>query len=275
MPTTVLIAASIIGLLIGTGAGFLYMKLHHRRSPSGSTASFKPKAPPRPPSSDGVFAKGLPAVPNTAITPGPARKALPRKRAGELKEKPVSIRDTTKINKKSIDTGNPLEAFTKEAEAGNYASALRIFDNIPQNMASEKTTQILRLRALYALGRTTEASRLLDNLALDDGELFLIKARLLIDKGETGQAMQCLDKSVQVGAQMAEEAALRRDYLYYRAVCMTLIYEVTPSEERRKDALDGWFEVKNSLRKHPDHAYFRRAVLEMQRIGNGPAPSKG
>jgi hypothetical protein len=74
---------------------------------------------------------------------------------------------------------------------------------------------------------------------------------------------------------MAEEAALRRDYLYYRAVCMTLIYEVTPSEERRKDALDGWFEVKNSLRKYPDHAYFRKAVLEMQRIGNGAVPKKG
>lgn len=273
------IVAGFIGILIVTGAGFVYMQSHARRFASKASVSSRKLEQPQAPIIDSALAAQFAAIRTTAVPEPSAPKALPRKRPGPAEEKDVSTRQTAKSDtdtpEKPTVTGDPLEVFIKETEAGNYASALRMFDKLPQSAAAEKTARILRLRALYALGKTAEASRSMGGLVMDDGELFMIKARMLIDKGETDQALQCLEKSVQVEARMVEPAALRRDYLYYRAVCMTRQYEESPTEERRKNALDGWFEVKNSLRKYPDHAYFRKAVSEMQRIGSGAPPSKG
>jgi hypothetical protein len=53
------------------------------------------------------------------------------------------------------------------------------------------------------------------------------------------------------------------------------VFDQTPSEENKKSALDAWFEVKNHLRKIPDHSYFKKAVLEMQRIGDARTIGKG
>jgi Serine/threonine protein kinase len=272
-PGPVLIAAGIIVILTGTGAWFATTRSHSRPRHDRLSAPASLKTP------DSALIPRSTAVPNKSAAAAPLSRTPPRKYAGAKEKKDVYAVDAAKPDDKVPDIttlkGDPLDAFIREIEAGNYAGALSMFDKLPSGEAVEKTSQILRLRALCALGKTTEAWQSLGSIAMDDGELFLIKARLLIDKGETEQAMQCLEKSVQVGARMVEAAVLRRDYLYYRAVCMTRAYEESPNEERRKNALDGWFEVKNSLRKYPEHAYFRKAVSEMQRIGNSVSPSKG
>lgn len=279
LPNSVRTVAAIIALLVGSAAVFIYVQSLPRRLPSRTEIPLKElekTGAPKQPSAPAL----QPVTPQKTTEPAaPQPKALSRSRPIPAEEKADSSYYTAKSNpegiRKTTDGGNSLEAFIKETEAGNYTAALEIFEKLPRSDALEKTAQIVRLRALYALGKTADASRTLDNLAMDDGELFLIKARMLIDKGETSPALQCLEKSVQTGALLIEAGALRRDYLYYRAVCMTRQYEESPTEERRNNALDGWFEVKNSLRKYPDHAYFKKAVSEMQKIANSVIPSKG
>jgi serine/threonine protein kinase len=281
VPRPVWIAAGIITFLAGSGVWFAFIQSQARRSPPHLLTLVKTIEPSlaQPAQTaqapENALAPIPGATPKKTSAPTPPPKTLSRKSAAAIKDRGANVQQATAPPDKPSIKGDPLEDFTREIEAGNYAGALSMFDKLPSGEAVEKTSQILRLRALCALGKTTEAWQSLGNLAMDDGELFLIKARLLIDKGETAQALQCLEKSVQVGARMVEASSLRRDYLYFRAVCMTRAYEGAPTGERRKDALDGWFEVKNSLRKYPNHAYFRKAVSEMQRIGNGAPPSKG
>jgi hypothetical protein len=74
---------------------------------------------------------------------------------------------------------------------------------------------------------------------------------------------------------MLDAETLHRDYFFYRALCLGRVFDQTPSEENKKSALDAWFEVKNHLRKIPDHSYFKKAVLEMQRIGDARTIGKG
>jgi serine/threonine-protein kinase len=274
-PGLVWVAAGIITFVAGTGAWFALVQSHTRNSPPRFLTTLKTtdQSPAQTP--ENTLTRRPNAIPNKTTASAPPSRTLSRKSLVAIKDRGAYVQKVTAPPDKPSIKGDPLEAFTREIEAGNYSAALDLFDKLPSEEAVEKSAQILRLRALCALGKTAEAWQSIGNLALDDGELFLIKARLLMEKGDAAQALQCLEKSVQVGARMVDPATIRRDYLYYRAVCMTRAYEASPTDERRKDALDGWFEVKNSLRKYPNHAYFRKAVSEMQRIGSGASLSKG
>jgi hypothetical protein len=177
--------------------------------------------------------------------------------------------------KSSTGLTDPVEIMAQVATAGNHPGVLRIYRELPPALASGATARILRLRALFALGRTTDVARIFSEPSINDGEFYLLKARYLIDKGEIVDAMQHLDKSMTTGAAQVDGTVLRRDYLYYRAICLSRLFERSPTEEFRRNALDGWFEVKSSLRKNPGHSYFQRAVSEMQKIGSNAQPAKG
>ncbi len=110
---------------------------------------------------------------------------------------------------------------------------------------------------------------------IDDGEYYLIKAKLSYAAGDAGQALKTLEKSVTIRARMLDAETVHRDYLFYRALCLGRVFDQAPSDDNRKTALDAWFEVKNYLRKIPDHSYFKKAVVEMQRIGDAYVHGKG
>ena len=163
----------------------------------------------------------------------------------------------------------------KEAAAGNFAGVLQIFGDLPSPLAADKNAQLLRLRALYQLGKTMETAEVLNGPAIDDGEFYLVKAKFLFGNGATEQALAMLEKSVGMSAHFIESETLHREYFYTRALCLSRLFDQASSEENRKNALDGWFEVKNSMRKFPGHDYYKKAVSEMQRIGTGTVPNKG
>ena len=209
----------------------------------------------------------------------PAVKRMPRKTAAAAAQHAPSV-IPEKISyleeiKARHGTGSPLEALAKEAELGRFESVLRLFGELPPEVAGENNALLLRLRALYALGKRTEADDAAKQRTIDDGEYYLIKAKLSYAAGEAGQALKMLEKSLTVRAQMLDAETVQRDYLFYRAQCLGHMFDQAPSDDNRKNALDAWFEVKNYLRKIPDHSYFKKAVVEMQRIGDAYIHGKG
>jgi hypothetical protein len=236
------------------------------RAPSVTTetapASPEPNATMRKPTaSQPVVKRTLRKA--VAETPRPAPSVIPEK---------TSYLDEIKAKH---GTGDPLEALAKEAELGRYESVLRLCVELPPEAALANNARLLRLRALYALGKRTEAADLVREKTIEDGEYYLIKAKLSYAAGDADQGLKTLEKSVEVHAQMLDAETLHRDYFFYRALCLGRVFDQTPSEENKKSALDAWFEVKNHLRKIPDHSYFKKAVLEMQRIGDARTIGKG
>jgi serine/threonine protein kinase len=277
LPAVSIAAAVTIALATGIGIGFMITRAI--RVPEIAIAAAPPStAIPEPAP---TAARTLPeSVIVTPITVD--RSAKPRTHAAESGR--VFASKAPAINKPSSpyldalksSTGltDPLEIMAREATAGNHSGVLNIYRGLPPALANGITARILRLRALFALGKRVEVAQVFLEPAINDGEFYQLKARYLINKGEIGEALLFLDKSITVSAAQIDATVLRHDYLYYRALCLSRLFERSPAEEYRKNALGAWFEVKNSLRKNPDHAYFRRAVSEMQKIGSSAQPAK-
>jgi eukaryotic-like serine/threonine-protein kinase len=205
-------------------------------------------------------------IPSKASAPQPAHSPEPAASA------PVSYLDQMKMK---LGVSDPLEVLGKVTESGNFASALQIFDDLPGESAADPSAQIFRLRALFGLGKTARVAEILNGPTIDDGEFYLIKAKFLRDQGKIDPALGLLEKAVAVRARNLDAESLRRDCLFCRAQCMSTRFDSSPTETNRKDALDTWFEVKTAVRKYPNHTYYGKAVLEMQRIGNNPIHDKG
>jgi eukaryotic-like serine/threonine-protein kinase len=176
------------------------------------------------------------------------------------------------VRKENADSPVSLEVFEREVESGNFEKALQLYGRLPAPVVQQKNAQLLRLRALYGLGRTAEVGEALDARTIDDGEYYLIKAKFLIRRGDCSQSLAILEKSMTVRAQFLDADVVRRDYLYCHAQCLSRRYDEAPSPENRKVALDAWFEVKNAVRRLPRHMYYTEAVSEMQRIGEVSRP---
>jgi serine/threonine protein kinase len=278
LPVFSIAAAFAVALVIGISIGLMITR-----------SNLGPDAKPTLAPSAAAIVQPVPvAVPNArdsvVIAPSlTAKSAIPRTHAEKsitalaskmpaAAQPPRSYLDSLKS---STGLTDPVEIMAQVATAGNHPGVLRIYRELPPALANGATARILRLRALFALGRTTDVARIFSEPSINDGEFYLLKARYLIDKGEIVDAMQHLDKSMTTGAAQVDGTVLRRDYLYYRAICLSRLFERSPTEEFRRNALDGWFEVKSSLRKNPGHSYFQRAVSEMQKIGSNAQPAKG
>jgi serine/threonine protein kinase len=231
---------------------------------------FYPKKQPAPPPVLPISVAAVPAAP-PALKPAPPVPKTVRQ-PDVTASATLSYLDKMKAK---LGVADPLEVLAKEAGAGNFASALHVFNDLPPALAGENAAQLLRLRSLYGLGKTADAAERLNGQPIDDGEFYLTKAKYLCERGETEASLALLEKSLGVPAQFLDGETLRREYHYYRAICLTRIFDQAPSDENRKSALDSWFEVKNSLRNFPDHSYYRKAVAEMQKIGDRDVRGRG
>ncbi|HEX7510884.1 MAG TPA: hypothetical protein VF335_06260, partial [Chitinivibrionales bacterium] len=223
------------------------------------------------------------------VTPPPVVNTIPLPRIPDLKnsgsaDNSVVKAVSTPVRKQVLRTvanaqpsvpgfslknkGEALENMSREAEAGKYENVVRLFGQLPADFAEDHTARLLLLRALMELGKRNEASENARKFVLDDGEYYLILAKLSYYEGESEQGLKLLEKSVAVHTRLLAPELLRRDYLFYRALCLGRIFDRAPTQENRSNALDAWFEVKTFLRMSPDHAYFQKAVVEMQRIGD-------
>jgi serine/threonine protein kinase len=201
----------------------------------------------------------------TGAKPKPARALGPDKKV----DKRLSYLDQSKAR---LGLSNPLDVIAKEAEDGNYAGVLMIFDDLPPDVAADPAARLFRLRALYSLGKRQQVADILGNQAeISDGEYYLIKAKVSCDQGNIDQALALVDKALAIKARNLDAQALHRDCIFCRAQCLTRRFDNSPTDANRRDALDSWFEVKNTLRKYPGHEYNAKAVSEMQRIGENPS----
>ena len=199
-------------------------------------------------------------LPNTVSPNGATMDRLQGKHASPI------IKNENKVSLVSF------ESFEKEVESGSFENALQLFGQLDPAAAAQKNAQLLRLRALHGLGRTAEAEDVMNSQTIDDGEYYLIKAKCLVRRGDCDQAMSILEKSLGVRSRYLDADVVRRDYLYCRAKCLSRRFDQEASPGNRKAALDGWFEVKNAVRRFPHHMYFNEAVSEMQRIGTLSRP---
>jgi serine/threonine protein kinase len=203
------------------------------------------------------------AAPVSSRTPNPIHPKV------NSTVKTTPTKSANAIDKKT-DAASPatFESFADEVESGSLEKALQLFAKLPPAIAAQQNTQLLRLRALYGLGRTDEVGRIMEARTINDGEYYLIQAKYLVRRGDCDRSLPILDKCITVRARYLDADVVRRDYLYCRALCLSLRFDREPSPENRKAALDGWFEVKNSVRRLPRHRYFNEAVSEMQRVGD-------
>jgi serine/threonine-protein kinase len=184
-------------------------------------------------------------------------------------DKRLSYLDEAKAR---LGMSDPLDVLAKETEDGKYESTLMIFNDLPSAAAQDPVARLFRLRALYALGKKQQVAEILGNQAeISDGEYYLIKAKISCEQGKIDQSLSLVDKALSVKARNLDAQALHRDCIFCRAQCLTRRFDNSPTDANRKDALDSWFEVKNTVRKYPGHEYNTKAVAEMQRIGENPS----
>ncbi len=270
-----IVAASVIAVAIVCAVVVRGGRDEKASSPGRSAPSISPAASVSAPAGEGP-GRTTPAG-NAAIVERQQRSVSPRPpaRAGMAPAKASSPAN----KKEDASAPVPIEVFEKEVESGNYENALQVYGRLSPAIAARKNTQLLRLRALYSLGKTAETGGVLNAQTIDDGEYYMIKAKVLARSGDCDRSLPTLEKAIAVRAQFLDADVVRRDYLYCRALCLSRRFDQAPSPENRKSALDGWFEVKNAVRRLPRHLYFNEAVSEMQRIGDvsrssDPAPVK-
>jgi len=275
VPVKAIIATAACTAVIGSA--YVFMQSSGKISQPVSTQAAA--RPPAAAADNETRAYRLPENTVPAASAPPVRKRSLRP-AVDAMQKPIPRVSGGNHSVSQVRSGLPgggevMEALIKEAEALRYENVLRLFAELSPAGAAETTARLLRLRALFALGKRSEADGAAKLQAIEDGEYYLIRAKLSYDEGNAGDALKILEKSVEVRARLLDAETLRRDYLFYRALCLGFIFDRAPTQENRTTALDAWFEVKNYLRKFPDHSYFQKAVVEMQRIGDRPQHGNG
>jgi len=156
--------------------------------------------------------------------------------------------------------------FCKEVEAASYASALDVYEALTAEQAQTTKVMLYRLRALDRTGRSAQLTGLLAAHFIADGEYHIIKAKYALSTGDVAGCRASIARGLTTPTAALDPSLLRTEALYLRALCDSRDFDAAPSQETVKKALDSWFEVKAAMRASADHAYYKKAVDEMQRI---------
>jgi serine/threonine protein kinase len=159
-----------------------------------------------------------------------------------------------------------LDAFYKSVDRQSWKDALEIISELPSSALLEPRGVVYRARVLRALGKAAELRALLAGCAVEDGELYLQRAALSLQRGDLLSTVQLLRKSEKTVAAFKENRELRLERLYLEAQCAARQFDRDRTEETRRHALDRWYEVKSELRTSRDHPWYREAEKAMQQI---------
>jgi hypothetical protein len=177
--------------------------------------------------------------------------------------------------KRQYATSDLLTIFIKEIEGRHYQNAQRIVRLLSPQELSTKAGLLYRLRLFDVLGEKAAKEQLLLSQTVDDGEYYFAKAKWHFQNDKIDKCIESLDRSLKNRCEYFDPATLRQEVLYYRAMCQSRQFDLNPSQTTSQNALDSWFEVKLLLRSTPQHAYFKKAVSEMQRIGERAKEIRG
>jgi hypothetical protein len=148
----------------------------------------------------------------------------------------------------------------------NYANALRVYDSLPPVQMRTKKALLYKMRSLQGLGRTAALETFFSGTTIMDSEYYLRKAQHRYHQHRYRQALGLLDNCGSTQSELADQRSIQREVVYYKALCLTGLYELDRTDANRTAAIEGWFSVKYALRNEQSHRYFAYANEQIRRI---------
>jgi serine/threonine protein kinase len=145
-----------------------------------------------------------------------------------------------------------------------YENVLTIYNLLPPELTSLKEARLLRHRSFEGTGRISKTY--FDNNHINDGEFYLSKAKYLYQIKQYQRAVWILGMIKTAPTVLMNKKNLNQQVLYYTAHCVSAIFMSEPSIDKKKVAMESWFNVKNEFRNNQDHPYFVEANLEIRNI---------
>lgn len=165
---------------------------------------------------------------------------------------------------KKYGTSDYIYIMKAENSEKHYDNILRLYDALPSELSSLKEARLLRHRAFEGTGKVNKTY--FDNNHINDGEFYLSKAKFLFHINQYQRAIWILGMIKTAPTVLMNKKLLNQEVLYYLAKCSTGIFESDPSQEKKKTAMESWFNVKNEFRNNQDHPYFIEANKEIRNI---------
>ena len=189
------------------------------------------------------------------------------------KSSPSTVIKSEKPQKSFVDlmqekygTTNLLKLYTMIVQRRQWQEADKIYKELDPKDASSPRAVIYRIRTLRALGKIDQLQAFLAATTIEDGEIYLERAKCAFNSNNITAALNNLKSCERTTSAFMESASLRLERLYLEALCAEKQFKKNSSESTKKYALDRWFEVKSELRTSRDHPWFKEADEHMQRI---------
>jgi Serine/threonine protein kinase len=163
-------------------------------------------------------------------------------------------------------TDDTIAIMQKELRTKNYQNVLHVFENLTTGQTKAVQAHILKLRALDGLGNKSMLASYLATAVFNDGEFYLAKAKLAYSNRNFEDCRKLLRQSLTLPHALMDYETLKRESFYFTALCATALFDSEPNEQKYKEALDAWWELRTALRSNPNHPYNKKAIAEMQRM---------
>jgi hypothetical protein len=268
------VAACLAAATFTVGAVFMYRFIAERRAAVPPPALVKTELPhvPAPASIEAKKTAPVQTREKAATPVKSGSQSVIIAKAGMAQKTDVTFLDELKSQ---FGTQDILDLFVKEVKLERYEEASKVLTYVPLQEQQSKAATLYRMRMFEGLGDKTNLEQILLTQTFDDGEFYLAKARYYYRAGNSEKCLSYIDACSKSRCEFLNPAALHQDILYYKALCYSKEFDSHPSRATMKNALDSWFEVKLLFRSSPEHAYFKKAESEMQRIGDSAKEIKG
>lgn len=165
---------------------------------------------------------------------------------------------------KKYSTNSYLVVMREEDFVKNYTTVLEVYNMLTPAQAAKKRAKLYRHRAI--VGTKGNNRSYYDNNNIDDGEFYLSKAKFLYNAKQYQRALWLLENIKSTPALLLDKKTLRKEMLYYIAICNTGFLISNPTLKKQKSALQSWFDVKGEFRSNQDHPYFMEANRKIREI---------
>ncbi|MBD3239873.1 MAG: protein kinase [Chitinivibrionales bacterium] len=218
--------------------------------PSPSPPPPAPKPKPRP----------EPVVKAPAPKPAPPKPAPPPP-PPKKKEPSFLVTLTEKYG-----TDDLVAIMALEVGQRHYRSALRLYDSLSSDQMRTKRALLYKMRALQGAGDQRGLSEFFSANTIHDAEYYLAKARYLHGRDKYRAALAQLDNCNNAQAELLEQGGIQREVVYYKAVCLTGLYNRDASDQARNVAMESWYDVKFAFRNQQNHRYFKHANDQIRKM---------
>jgi hypothetical protein len=163
-------------------------------------------------------------------------------------------------------TSDLVAIMLKEEGARNHTNALRVYDSLSIAQKHGKQAVICRIRALEGLGDKQNLLSFADQNPIGDAEFYIIKARALYGQHRFAEAIVQLDNCQRSQPEFADPVNVQREAVYYRALCLTGMFDANPVDQNRAAAQKAWGDVKYAFSNNRNHPYLTNANEQIRRL---------